>query len=91
MEDKYSLGRQHSGIWKSLRDGEFDEEEVWDVFKNRSDYGSSSSGVRKFKDKGKSSSVPARPSSARMIPRSSNSSNNSSASSSNEPNWLWPS
>ncbi|KAG5053377.1 hypothetical protein AAZX31_02G274500 [Glycine max] len=84
MEDKYSLGRQHSGIWKSLRDGEFDEEEVWDVFKNRSDYGSSSSGVRKFKDKGKSSSVPARPSSARMIPRSSNSSNNSSASSSNE-------
>lgn len=82
MEDKYSLGRQHSGIWKSLRDGDFDEEEVWDVFKNRSsDYGTS--GVSKFKDKDQSSSVPvpARPSSARMIPRSSNS---SSASSSNE-------
>ncbi|XP_020203453.1 uncharacterized protein LOC109789006 isoform X2 [Cajanus cajan] len=83
MGDKYSLGRQHSGIWKSLRDGDFDEEEVWDVLKNRSDY--SSSGVRKFKEKDQSSSlhVPARPSAARMIPRATSSSN-SSASSSNE-------
>ena len=79
MEDKYSLGRKHSGIWNSLRDGDFDEEEIWDVLKNRSDYGSS--GVRKFKEKDQSSSVPvpARPSAARMVPRSSNSSANSSS------------
>ncbi|RDX65565.1 hypothetical protein CR513_55766, partial [Mucuna pruriens] len=84
MEDKYSLGRKHSGIWKSLRDGDFDEEEVWDVLKNRSDYGSS--GIHNFKDKDHSSSlpVPARPSAARMIPRGTNSSNNSSASSFSE-------
>ncbi|CAJ1971405.1 unnamed protein product [Sphenostylis stenocarpa] len=84
MEGKYSLGRKHSGIWNSLTDGDFEEEEIWDVLKNRSDYGSS--GVRKFKEKDQSSSVPvpARPSATRMIPRSSNSSNNTSASSSNE-------
>lgn len=84
MGDKYNIRRQRSGIWKSLRDGDFDEEEVWDVLKNRSDYGSS--GVRKFKDKDQSYSLPvnARSSTARMIPRGSNSSNNSSASSSNE-------
>ncbi|TKY57302.1 Senescence regulator S40 [Spatholobus suberectus] len=86
MGDKYSLGRQHSGIWKSLRDGDFDEEDVWDVLKNRSDYGSP--GVRKFKEKDQSSSlpVPARSphSAVRMIPRSSISSNNRSASSSHE-------
>ncbi|KAL2316750.1 hypothetical protein Fmac_030626 [Flemingia macrophylla] len=79
MGDRYSIGRQHSGIWKSLRDGDFDEEEIWNVLKNRSDY--ASSGVRKFQDRDQSSSlpVPARPSAARMIPRAS-----SSASSSNE-------
>ncbi|ESW14282.1 hypothetical protein PHAVU_008G268000 [Phaseolus vulgaris] len=84
MEDKHKLGRKHSGIWNSLRDGDFDEEEIWDVLKNRSDYGSS--GVRKFKEKDQSSSVPvpARPSAARMVPRSSNSGSNSSANSSNE-------
>ncbi|XP_027333208.1 uncharacterized protein LOC113848045 [Abrus precatorius] len=81
MEDKYSVGRKHSGIWKSLRDGDFEEEEVWDVLKNVSDY---SSGVHKFKDKDHSSLLPnpSKPLSttARMIPRASN----SSASSSNE-------
>ncbi|BAT80709.1 hypothetical protein LR48_Vigan07g022900 [Vigna angularis] len=84
MGDKYSPGRKHSGIWNSLRDGDFDEEEIWDVIKNRSDYGSS--GVRMFKEKDQSSAVPvpARPSAARMVPRSSNSSNNSSGNSSNE-------
>ncbi|WVY89294.1 hypothetical protein V8G54_034808 [Vigna mungo] len=84
MGDKYSLGRKHSGIWNSLRDGDFDEEEIWDVIKNRSDYGSS--GVRKFKEKDQSSAVPVpgRPSAARMVPRSSNSSNSSSGNSSDE-------
>ncbi|QCE01727.1 uncharacterized protein LOC114193369 [Vigna unguiculata] len=86
MEDKYGLGRKHSGIWNSLRDGDFDEEEIWDVISNKSDYGSS--GVRKFKEKDQSSAVPVpvpgRPSAARMVPRSSNSSNNSSGNSSNE-------
>ncbi|KAK7385964.1 hypothetical protein VNO78_31971 [Psophocarpus tetragonolobus] len=72
-------------MWNSLRDGDFEEEEVWNVLKNRSDYGSS--GVPKFEDKDQSASslpVTAWPSAARMIPRSSNSSNNSNASSSNE-------
>ncbi|XP_061342265.1 protein S40-4-like [Gastrolobium bilobum] len=81
MEDKYSLVRQHSEIWKSLRDGDFEEEEIWDVLKNRPDY---SSGIHKPKDK-EFSPLPAPrplPTSARMILR--DSSSNSSASSSHE-------
>ena len=82
MEDEYGLVRQHSGIWKSLRDGDFEEEDVWDVLKDRPDY---SPGLYKPKDK-VSSPIPAPralPSAARMIPRPS-STNNISASSSHE-------
>lgn len=81
MEDKYSLVRQRSGIWRSLRDGDFEEEEVWEVIKERPDY---SSGVHKHMGKG-SSPVPVPrtlPTAARMIQR--DSSSNSSASSSQE-------
>ncbi|KAK7320371.1 hypothetical protein VNO77_29787 [Canavalia gladiata] len=85
MEDKYSVGKKHSGIWKSLRDEDFEEEDVWDVLKNRSDY---SGGIRKSKEKDHSSSLsaPTRPIpiASRMIPRVSNSSGSGSASSSNE-------
>ena len=73
MEDNYNLVRQRSGISRSLRDGDFEEEEVWDVFKNRPDYGSVGFGTPK-------SVVPVPrllPTAARMIPRA-NSSNGSS-------------
>lgn len=81
MEDEYNLVRQHSGIWRSLRDGDFDEEEVWSVIKDRPDY---ISGVHKSKDKEFSPLAVPRtlPTAARMIPRTS--SNNNSASSSHE-------
>ncbi|OIW13391.1 hypothetical protein TanjilG_16500 [Lupinus angustifolius] len=77
MEDKYNVVRQHSGIWRSLRDGDFEEEEVWSVIKDIPDY--------KSKDKVFSPlSVPRTlPTAARMIPRTSNN-NNSSAGSSHE-------
>ncbi|KAE9606359.1 hypothetical protein Lal_00013648 [Lupinus albus] len=81
MADKYSRVRQHSGIWKSLRDGDFEEEDVWDVLKDKSDY---SYGVVKPKDK-ESFPVPVPrtlSTSSRVIPRGSSS--NSSASSSHE-------
>ncbi|KAI4307997.1 hypothetical protein L6164_031117 [Bauhinia variegata] len=83
MEDKYSLVRQHSGIWRSLRDGDFEEEDVWSVLKDRTEYGS---GVSKAKESfSSSSSVPVPrplPTAARMIPRPS--SGNSSTSSSHD-------
>ncbi|KAK7305124.1 hypothetical protein VNO77_43024 [Canavalia gladiata] len=81
MEDKYSINRQHSGIWRSLRDGDFEEEDVWAVIKERPDY---ISGVNKPKEKGSSPLAIPRtlPTAARMIPRTS--SGNSSASSSHE-------
>ncbi|KAK7387093.1 hypothetical protein VNO78_27597 [Psophocarpus tetragonolobus] len=81
MEDKYSLHRQRSGIWNCLRDGDFEEEEVWAVFKDRPDY---ISGVHKTKGKVSSPLAVPRtlPTAARMIPRTS--SGNSSASSSHE-------
>lgn len=81
MEDKYDLVRQHSGIWRSLRDGDFEEEDVWDVLKDRHEYGS---GVCKPNKECSPRSVPRPlPNAARMIPRASSSSN-SSASSSHE-------
>ncbi|XP_028796751.1 transcription initiation factor TFIID subunit 11-like [Neltuma alba] len=38
MEQKNELGRQHSGIWRSLRDEDFEEEEVWDVVNEKPQY-----------------------------------------------------
>ncbi|XP_047179799.1 uncharacterized protein LOC124846565 [Vigna umbellata] len=82
MEDN-NYNRQRSGIWRCLRDGDFEEEEVWAVFKDRPDY-NNISGVHKPKEKGSSPLAVPRtlPSAARMIPRTS--SGNSSASSSHE-------
>ncbi|QCD78303.1 uncharacterized protein LOC114188714 [Vigna unguiculata] len=82
MEDN-NYNRQRSGIWRCLRDGDFEEEEVWAVFKERPDY-NNISGVHKPKEKGSSPLAVPRtlPSAARMIPRTS--SGNSSASSSHE-------
>ncbi|XP_015582957.1 uncharacterized protein LOC8279851 isoform X2 [Ricinus communis] len=72
--------RNGSGVWRSLRDGDFEEEDVWDVLRDKKDSNS------KIGNSIESSiSVPRNLSSsaARMIPRattsgSSSSSNNSS-------------
>ncbi|XVE50664.1 hypothetical protein DITRI_Ditri01bG0181400 [Diplodiscus trichospermus] len=75
MEDGYSFGRQGSGIWRSLRDGDFEEEDVWAVLKERKDFNSKDG--HQFIE----SSVPVRrhlPSAARMIPGTFSETNNSS-------------
>ncbi|KAE9598470.1 putative senescence regulator S40 [Lupinus albus] len=77
MENKFNIVRQHSGLWRSLRDGDFEEEEVWSVIKDRPDYKSKDNEYSPF-------SVPRTlPTASRMIPRT-NSKNNSSAGSSHE-------
>ncbi|KAJ9153789.1 hypothetical protein P3X46_027192 [Hevea brasiliensis] len=77
MDNRYNLIRQGSGLWRSLRDGDFEEEEVWDVLRERKD-----SGSKYGKSIESSFSVPRNlPSAGRMIPRatrSGSSSNNSS-------------
>ncbi|OMO83480.1 Senescence regulator [Corchorus capsularis] len=75
MEDRYSFSRQGSGVWRSLRDGDFEEEDVWAVIKERKD---SISKVGQFIE----SPAPVRrnlPSAARMIPRTFSATNNSSS------------
>ncbi|XVF33981.1 hypothetical protein REPUB_Repub18cG0017700 [Reevesia pubescens] len=88
MKDGYTFSRQGSGVWRSLRDGDFEEEDVWAVLKERKD---STSKVGQSVE----SSVPVRrhlPSVARMIPRTFSATNNisnigsSSSSSSHEAN-----
>ncbi|MBA0849717.1 hypothetical protein Goshw_019839, partial [Gossypium schwendimanii] len=87
--DRYSYSRQGSGVWRSLRDGDFEEEDVWAVLKERKD------STNKLGQQSTESSVPVRrhlPSAARMIPGTfftiNNSSNigSSSSSSSQEAN-----
>ncbi|XP_022716890.1 uncharacterized protein LOC111275669 isoform X2 [Durio zibethinus] len=74
MEDRYTFSRQGSGVWRSLRDGDFEEEDVWAVLKDRKD--STSKVVQSIE-----STVPVRrhlPSAARIIPRTFSATNNSS-------------
>ncbi|CAL0309763.1 unnamed protein product [Lupinus luteus] len=80
MEGKYNIVKQHSEIWRSLRDGDFEEEEVWSIIKDIPNYNS--------KDNESSNLTFPRtlPSAATMIPRTS--SNNNSACSSLETNVL---
>lgn len=74
---RYGLYRQSSGLWRSLRDGDFEEEDVWAVLRDRTD---STSIVGKSKEP--STSVPRPlPSASRMIPRATNSSSSSNGSS----------
>lgn len=78
MENRYGLFRQSSRVWRSLRDGDFEEEEVWSVLKdNRTDH-STSTKVVQSKESTSSSpslsslSVPRHvTTAARMIPRAS--------------------
>ncbi|MED6209128.1 hypothetical protein PIB30_051707 [Stylosanthes scabra] len=80
MEGKYGVIREHSGIWKSLRDGDFDEEEVWSVLnKDTPDKYNHSGGALKIKGSSPipvpKSSIKVTTSASRMIPRP-NSTNN---------------
>lgn len=91
MEDnRYSVAsKKYSGIWKSLRDGDFEEEEVWDVLKNRPDYSEVDNPKDKEMKDSSSLASPSSTTSARVIPKSSNNNNSSSnASSSHEANFL---
>ena len=79
MENRYSLVRQSSGLWRSFRDGDFEEEEVWAVLRDRAE-GNSTSMAAKSKES--SVSVPRPfPSATRMIPRATSSSSCSDSSS----------
>ncbi|OAY28492.1 uncharacterized protein LOC110601486 [Manihot esculenta] len=86
MDNRHNLMRQGSGLWRSLRDGDFEEEDVWDVLRERKDSISKNdkSAESSFSEKSEESSfsVPRNlPSAARMIPiaTSSGSSSNSSS------------
>ncbi|KAE8125540.1 hypothetical protein FH972_020334 [Carpinus fangiana] len=79
MENRYSLVRQSSALWRSLRDGDFEEEDVWAVLRDRAEGNSTS-----MADKSKESSVSVPrpfPSATRMIPRAISSSSCSDSSS----------
>ncbi|GLT83556.1 hypothetical protein SLE2022_018390 [Rubroshorea leprosula] len=38
MDGVHGFSRQGSGVWRSLRDGDFEEEDVWAVLKEGKDY-----------------------------------------------------
>lgn len=66
MEDRY-LSRQGSGVWRSLRDGDFQEEDVWEVIRE-----TKNSNTMTGRSKESSVSVPRRlPTASRMIPKAS--------------------
>lgn len=44
MEDKNSCYYQGNSLWRSLRDGDFEESDVWGVLDNRKDHGIEPSG-----------------------------------------------
>jgi len=68
---RYGLYRQSSGLWRSLRDGDFEEEDVWAVLRDTAEGDSTSMAV---KSKESSVSVPRPfPSAKRMIPRATSS------------------
>ncbi|ONI13313.1 hypothetical protein PRUPE_4G214900 [Prunus persica] len=82
MENRYGLTTQGSGVWRALRDGDFEEEDVWEVLKDRN----SSSNKMVGRSKESSVSVPRHlPTASRMIPKASshNYGSGSSCSSSN--------
>lgn len=67
MEDRYLL-RQGSGVWRSLRDGDLEEEDVWDAIRDRK-----KSNIMNGRSKESSVSVPRRlPTASRiLIPKAS--------------------
>lgn len=81
-DNRYNLIRHSSDIWRSFRDGDFEEEEVWAVIKERPD--NYISGVHKPKDKESSPLAVPRslPTATRMIPKTKSGNNSSSSASS---------
>lgn len=63
----YGLYREGSGVWRSLRDGDFEEEDVWAVLNERKDY----SQVPQSMDESMVTSRRNRSSGARKIPKTS--------------------
>ncbi|PON91970.1 Senescence regulator [Trema orientale] len=79
MENRNGIFRQGSGVWRALRDGDFEEEDVWSVMKERTD-----SSTKMSRSKESSLSVPRHiPTAARMIPKTSGEGFESSSSSVN--------
>ncbi|KAJ8763700.1 hypothetical protein K2173_003172 [Erythroxylum novogranatense] len=77
MDYRRGLSRQSSGLWRSLRDGDFDEEDVWDVLKESKDSTFQASNTKSIEP---SVSVSRNfPSAARMIPRATTAGSNSSS------------
>ncbi|KAJ8754667.1 hypothetical protein K2173_010758 [Erythroxylum novogranatense] len=78
MDDRYGLMmRQSSGLWKSLRDGDYDEEDVWDVLRDRKDVTSPKSNIKSVESY--VSIARNFPTAARMIPRATTAGNSSSS------------
>lgn len=82
MENRYGLIRQSSGVWRSLRDGDFEEEDVWSVLKDRTTDHSSNTTTKvvRLKESSSSSSSPSLsgpknvPTASRIIPKAGGSS-----------------
>ncbi|XP_044487658.1 mitochondrial distribution and morphology protein 12-like [Mangifera indica] len=72
MENRYGYFRQGSGVWRSITDGDFEEEDIWAVLKERrEDSSTPSSKVTNFINSEFESSISVQrrlPSAARMIP-----------------------
>ena len=84
MDNRYGLLRQGSGVWRALRDGDFEEEDVWEVLKDRNNSKDMATG-----SKNSNVSVARHlPTAARMIPKPSshNYASGSSCSSTNTTN-----
>ncbi|XP_050218857.1 protein S40-4 [Mercurialis annua] len=75
--NRYGIMRQGSGIWRSLRDSDFEEEDIWDVLRDQKD--SDSKNFGKSTDSSISFSISRNLSAARMIPPRANSSGSSSS------------
>ncbi|KAK8622911.1 hypothetical protein V6N13_117808 [Hibiscus sabdariffa] len=69
MEDKYGYSRQGSGVWRSLRDGDFEEEDVWAVLKERKDSNTTKLGQSNEESLSVVTVRRHLPSATRMIPR----------------------
>ncbi|XP_044472975.1 uncharacterized protein LOC123201507 [Mangifera indica] len=88
MENGYGYFRQGSGVWRSLTEGDFEEEDVWAVLKERGDP-TITSKVSQFINSEFEPSMAVKrrlPSATRMIPKTAGyGGNTSSSSNSNSP------
>ncbi|KAE8704349.1 Actin cytoskeleton-regulatory complex protein end3, putative isoform 9 [Hibiscus syriacus] len=82
-EDRYPCSRRGSGVWRSLRDGDFEEEDVWAVLKERKDSTTTTIKLGRSIEESSSAVTVRRqlPSAARVIPRTFSAIKNGSSSS----------